>query len=187
MIGRPSVMTAIADAVQGFNRLGCKDPEARRLAEDAAKELYAEGKSITGEAVFELGLRARGRAYKMKPLAAAHSAPNANGAAANAEVAHVCQSAVRPQRATNVRDLIDDAISGLRNLGYRESDARAYVELALSSVAGMSSVEELVVAALRMRGQALLAREGTGGGESTTVADPVEYRASRARERVEVK
>lgn len=173
--GRPTVLAAIGDAVQGFNRLGCKDPESRRLAEDAAKGLLAEGKGVTGEAVFERGLRARGRVYKM-------TAPPAS--------AHVCQAEEKLPGATTVAAapntvsaLVGDAISGLRNMGLREGDARTYVERAAQSVGEAPTIEALLSEALRMRGQSLLAREGRGGGESVTGgsepvtgADPVEGR-----------
>lgn len=53
-----------------------------------------------------------------------------------------------------------DAISGLRNLGYRETEARAAVEAALAVLAGEpGTLETLVVAALKLNGAAMLARE----------------------------
>lgn len=186
MSGSPTTLAAIADAVEGLNRLGSKDTDARRMAEDAAAELAAEGARISAEAVLERSLRIRGRVYKMKPVAhvshtnetnppAATAAPATDGARGleYPAVAHV----------SHVEALERDAISGLRNLFVPETEARASVTaaLALLRASGVEpTVERLVTEALRSRGQSFLAREAAGG-ESFTGGGDVAYRVRAFR------
>ena len=70
---------------------------------------------------------------------------------------------------------VADAISGLRNLGYRERDARAAVQTAVASLAGApATAEAIVLAALKSRCAGLIARESpaTYGGTAYVGSEP---------------
>lgn len=137
--GTSQMQQGVADAYHGLRRLGYKDPTARQAATDASAELASEGKKATGEAVFERALHRGGKPGKGNTIT---KAPSAHVGRSEAEL---------------------DAISGLRNLGYREAEARASVD---GAIAGLGSsgltAEAILTAALRARGANLVAREGGG-------------------------
>ena len=130
--GTPQMQADVADAYHGLRRLGYKDPDARRAASAAASELVHDGMAMTGEAILKRALQRAGRG----------SAPATKTATAH------------------VGTMVADAISGLRNLGYRERDARVAASSAVASLGGEpASAEAIVLAALKTRGGASIARE----------------------------
>lgn len=147
--GTPKMQQGIADAYQGLRRLGYKDPDARRAAAEAATQLLSEGAEATAEAVMTRALRRAGKATNGGATMKQESPP----------AAHV-----------GTTDALD-AMSGLRNLGYRESEARASVDEALASLdaAGKpATAEAILTVALRARGAGLLAGEASAAyGEET--------------------
>ena len=68
--------------------------------------------------------------------------------------------------------VVSDAVSGLRNLGYREADARSAVRNAIAALAGRPApAEAIVVEALRLRGASLARETSPRYGNGTVHVD----------------